>query len=174
MCFVNILLITILQDFVFYAPRLRINKRILALCMGNHELYMRRRKPDTIEVQQMKQQAKEERALKQAEQDRLNKVGFRSSLFSFLSLFVVIIRKSFQEMSAREQAEARQREAENQMQHMKDEMERAKRELMEAQNTIHNLESQLAQLQKVNNVRLLYNACVFMLIYLFHYCLCLG
>ena len=30
--------------------RLRINKRILTLCMGNHELYMRRRKPDTIEV----------------------------------------------------------------------------------------------------------------------------
>uniref|UniRef100_A0A671NAR2 Radixin n=1 Tax=Sinocyclocheilus anshuiensis TaxID=1608454 RepID=A0A671NAR2_9TELE len=46
-------------DFVFYAPRLRINKRILALCMGNHELYMRRRKPDTIEVQQMKAQAAE-------------------------------------------------------------------------------------------------------------------
>ncbi|NP_001298197.1 radixin-like [Biomphalaria glabrata] len=45
-------------DFVFYAPRLRINKRILALCMGNHELYMRRRKPDTIEVQQMKAQAR--------------------------------------------------------------------------------------------------------------------
>ena len=37
-------------DFIFFAPRLRINKRILALCMGNHELYMRRRKPDTIEV----------------------------------------------------------------------------------------------------------------------------
>ena len=64
-----------LQDFVFYAPRLRINKRILALCMGNHELYMRRRKPDTIEVQQMKQQARDERALKLAEQERLNKVG---------------------------------------------------------------------------------------------------
>ncbi|KAK7879613.1 hypothetical protein WMY93_033679 [Mugilogobius chulae] len=45
-------------DFVFYAPRLRINKRILSLCMGNHELYMRRRKPDTIEVQQMKAQAR--------------------------------------------------------------------------------------------------------------------
>uniref|UniRef100_A0A669BRI0 Moesin b n=1 Tax=Oreochromis niloticus TaxID=8128 RepID=A0A669BRI0_ORENI len=44
-------------DFVFYVPRLRINKRILALCMGNHDLYMRRRKPDTIEVQQMKAQA---------------------------------------------------------------------------------------------------------------------
>jgi len=41
-------------DFVFFASRVKINKRILALCMGNHELYMRRRKPDTIDVQQMK------------------------------------------------------------------------------------------------------------------------
>lgn len=55
------------QDFVFYAPRLRINKRILALCMGNHELYMRRRKPDTIEVQQMKAQAREEKNQKKME-----------------------------------------------------------------------------------------------------------
>uniref|UniRef100_A0A673BI81 Ezrin-like n=1 Tax=Sphaeramia orbicularis TaxID=375764 RepID=A0A673BI81_9TELE len=54
-------------DFVFYAPRLRINKRILQLCMGNHELYMRRRKPDTIEVQQMKAQAREEKQQKQME-----------------------------------------------------------------------------------------------------------
>lgn len=52
-------------DFVFFAPRVRINKRILALCMGNHELYMRRRKPDTIDVQQMKAQAREEKMAKQ-------------------------------------------------------------------------------------------------------------
>uniref|UniRef100_A0AAR2KYC4 FERM domain-containing protein n=1 Tax=Pygocentrus nattereri TaxID=42514 RepID=A0AAR2KYC4_PYGNA len=58
-------------DFVFYAPRLRINKRILALCMGNHELYMRRRKPDTIEVQQMKAQAKEEKNHKKMERAML-------------------------------------------------------------------------------------------------------
>uniref|UniRef100_A0A7N5ZRC7 FERM domain-containing protein n=1 Tax=Anabas testudineus TaxID=64144 RepID=A0A7N5ZRC7_ANATE len=59
------------DDFVFYAPRLRINKRILALCMGNHELYMRRRKPDTIEVQQMKAQAREEKHHKQMERAQL-------------------------------------------------------------------------------------------------------
>lgn len=59
--------LSVLQDFVFYAPRLRINKRILQLCMGNHELYMRRRKPDTIEVQQMKAQAREEKHQKQLE-----------------------------------------------------------------------------------------------------------
>lgn len=35
--------------------------------MGNHELYMRRRKPDTIEVQQMKAQAREEKQQKQME-----------------------------------------------------------------------------------------------------------
>uniref|UniRef100_A0A8C5BUY6 Radixin n=1 Tax=Gadus morhua TaxID=8049 RepID=A0A8C5BUY6_GADMO len=58
-------------DFVFYAPRLRINKRILALCMGNHELYMRRRKPDTIEVQQMKAQARDEKQQKQMERAQL-------------------------------------------------------------------------------------------------------
>ena len=49
-------------DFVFYAPRLRINRRVLSLCMGNHELYMRRRKTDSIEVQQMKAQAQEEKS----------------------------------------------------------------------------------------------------------------
>ena len=61
------------QDFVFFAPRLRINKRVLALCMGNHELYMRRRKDDTIEVQQMKAQAKEEKHAKQMERAQLAK-----------------------------------------------------------------------------------------------------
>ncbi|CAH1226538.1 RDX [Branchiostoma lanceolatum] len=58
-------------DFQFFAPRLRINKRILALCMGNHELYMRRRKADTIEVQQMKAQAREEKHQKQMERAEL-------------------------------------------------------------------------------------------------------
>lgn len=56
---------------MFIAPRLRINKRILALCMGNHELYMRRRKPDTIEVQQMKAQAKEEKDARLLERAQL-------------------------------------------------------------------------------------------------------
>ncbi|XP_076605414.1 ezrin a [Chaetodon auriga] len=59
------------NDFIFYAPQLRVNKGILQLCMGNHEMYTRRRKPDTIEVQQMKAQAKEERLQKKIERDQL-------------------------------------------------------------------------------------------------------
>ena len=41
--------------------------------MGNHELYMRRRKPDTIEVQQMKAQAREEKIIKQQEKIKKEK-----------------------------------------------------------------------------------------------------
>ncbi|XP_028293438.1 ezrin a [Gouania willdenowi] len=58
-------------EFIFYVPRLGINKRIMQLCTGNHELYMRRRKPDSIEVQQMKAQAREERLQKKMDRDQL-------------------------------------------------------------------------------------------------------
>jgi len=39
--------------------------QILQLCIGNHNLFMRRRRLDSLEVQQMKTQAREERAHKQ-------------------------------------------------------------------------------------------------------------
>lgn len=88
-------------DFVFIAPRLRINKRILALCMGNHELYMRRRKPDTIEVQQMKAQAREEKLARKEERDKLRK-----------------------EIEARQAAEKKQMEYYERLQQMTNEMEK--------------------------------------------------
>lgn len=55
------------KDLVLYAPRLHLNKSVMQLCTGSHEQYMRRHKPDTIEVQQMKAQAKEERLQKKME-----------------------------------------------------------------------------------------------------------
>lgn len=76
-------------DFVFFAPRVRINKRILALCMGNHELYMRRRKPDTIDVQQMKAQAREEKQAKQ--QQRYVSVKL-FDICIYLILFITAVR----------------------------------------------------------------------------------
>ncbi|EDV24958.1 uncharacterized protein TRIADDRAFT_25177, partial [Trichoplax adhaerens] len=54
-------------DFNFYVPRVKLNKHILALCMGNHELFIRRRKPDTVEIQQMKTTAKDLRNAKRSE-----------------------------------------------------------------------------------------------------------
>ncbi|KAL7019533.1 hypothetical protein ACKWTF_011144 [Chironomus riparius] len=60
-------------NFIFYSTKLRMNKLILDLCIGNHELFMRRRKPDTIEIQQMKAQAKEEKQRRQIERNKLSK-----------------------------------------------------------------------------------------------------
>jgi len=111
-------------NFVFFAPRLRINKRILTLCMGNHELYMRRRKPDTIEVQQMKAQNKEEKMAKQQEREKLQR-----------------------EIAAREKAERIQAEYEDRLKRMKAEMETRQKELLDAQTTIKQLEEQLKETQ---------------------------
>lgn len=42
--------------------------------MGNHELYMRRRKPDSMEVQQMKAAAKEAKLRRQYERNLLERL----------------------------------------------------------------------------------------------------
>ncbi|XP_055381868.1 moesin/ezrin/radixin homolog 1 isoform X3 [Condylostylus longicornis] len=112
-------------DFIFFAPRVRINKRILALCMGNHELYMRRRKPDTIDVQQMKAQAREEKNAKQQEREKLQIA-----------------------LAARERAEKKQQEYEDRLKQMQEDMEKSQRDLLEAQDMIRRLEDQLKQLQQ--------------------------
>ncbi|CAG5090828.1 Similar to Moe: Moesin/ezrin/radixin homolog 1 (Aedes aegypti) [Cotesia congregata] len=111
-------------DFVFFAPRVKINKRILVLCMGNHELYMRRRKPDTIDVQQMKAQARDEKIAKQQQREKLQL-----------------------EIAARERAEKKQLEYEERLRSMSEEMDRRQAELNEAQEIIRRLEDQLKQLQ---------------------------
>jgi len=104
-------------DFVFYAPRLRINKRILALCMGNHELYMRRRKPDTIEVQQMKAQAREEKLGKQLERAQLQR-----------------------EIAAREEAQREKKELEEKLKNYEENSKKAQEELIRAQQNQQDLE----------------------------------
>eukprot|EP00096_Caligus_rogercresseyi_P002211 TRINITY_DN1428_c0_g1_i2.p1 TRINITY_DN1428_c0_g1~~TRINITY_DN1428_c0_g1_i2.p1 ORF type:complete len:514 (-),score=225.17 TRINITY_DN1428_c0_g1_i2:395-1936(-) len=58
-------------NFTFYSKKLRMNKLILDLCIGNHDLFMRRRKPDPMDVQQMKAQAKEEKMRRQIERSKL-------------------------------------------------------------------------------------------------------
>ncbi|XDV21405.1 hypothetical protein PO909_026505 [Leuciscus waleckii] len=57
--------------FKFNSSKLKVNKLILQLCIGNHDLFIRRRRVDSLEVQQMKMQAREEKARKQMERQRL-------------------------------------------------------------------------------------------------------
>lgn len=54
-------------DFVFNVSFITTNKRILALSMGNHELYMRRRRSEPVEIVQMKAEVRRERKLKREE-----------------------------------------------------------------------------------------------------------
>jgi merlin len=59
------------QNVIFFSQKAKINKLILDLCMGNHDMFMKRRKPDTMEIQQMKAQAKEEKQRRQIERNKL-------------------------------------------------------------------------------------------------------
>ncbi|CAG2170059.1 unnamed protein product [Oppiella nova] len=58
--------------FAFYSSKTRMNKLILDLCIGNHDLFMRRRKPDSMELQQMKAQARDEKARRLKERQKLS------------------------------------------------------------------------------------------------------
>lgn len=99
-------------DFIFFAPKQRINKLILELCVGNHELFMRRRKPDSMEIQQMKSQAREEKARKQLDRTRLAR-----------------------EKQLREEAVREKEEMERRMLHLQEEVRIAQDSLMRSEET---------------------------------------
>ncbi|KAL7669489.1 hypothetical protein ACOME3_010144 [Neoechinorhynchus agilis] len=105
------------KDFVFYVQRLRINKRILALCIGNHTMYMERRRPESVEVQQMKAQAQEEREARKHERERV-----------------------LQEMELREQAERERNEMIEKVRAMEEEALRARQEIVERERLQKELE----------------------------------
>ncbi|XP_055337094.1 moesin/ezrin/radixin homolog 1-like [Paramacrobiotus metropolitanus] len=88
-----------IADVVYITLRHQISKRILALIMGNHELYMRRRQPDTVEIQQMKMTVKEEKLAQKQERERL-----------------------LREVQAREEAEREARNYQNQIRILQDEL----------------------------------------------------
>ncbi|KAF1762546.1 hypothetical protein GCK72_010808 [Caenorhabditis remanei] len=55
----------------FRSRETSIDSSILDLCIGTHNLYLRRRQPDTLEVQQMRSQAKEDKQRRSAEQAKM-------------------------------------------------------------------------------------------------------
>ncbi|KAJ7308980.1 hypothetical protein JRQ81_008262 [Phrynocephalus forsythii] len=59
------------EVFKFFSSQPKANKLIMQLFIGNHDLFMRRRRVEPIEIQQMKAQAREEKARKKVEHQRL-------------------------------------------------------------------------------------------------------
>ncbi|KAM8866204.1 merlin [Synchiropus picturatus] len=98
--------------FKFNSSRLRVNKLILQLCIGNHDLFMRRRRVDPLEVQQMKTQAREERARKRVERQLLQ-----------------------QEKRMREEAERARDELERRLLQLQDEAHMANEALLRSEQT---------------------------------------
>ncbi|KAL1492147.1 hypothetical protein ABEB36_012635 [Hypothenemus hampei] len=113
------------KNFIIITTNEKTSKQILNLGIGNHELYVRRRKPDSPEIARMKEKANEVRKTK-----------------------LVIREKYNSERLAREEAEKRETLYKQQLEDMRLEMERKQASLLEAERTIKRLQEQLEDLQK--------------------------
>lgn len=81
----------------FRAQNCLINASILDLCIGTHNLYLRRRQPDLLEIQQMKIQAREQRQKKQV---------IKLFCLKFIKLFIKMEQnRLLRERELRQQAE---------------------------------------------------------------------
>lgn len=54
-------------DFIFFTTEAKVSKHILNLGIGNHTLYIKRRKPEPPEITRMKEKAREIKKAKQAQ-----------------------------------------------------------------------------------------------------------
>jgi len=55
------------NDFIFFVENVAINEQIIQICIENHELYLRRRQPETEEIIKLRQEIHEERLKEQEE-----------------------------------------------------------------------------------------------------------
>ncbi|XP_050296970.1 moesin/ezrin/radixin homolog 1-like [Anthonomus grandis grandis] len=113
------------KNFVIITTNEKVSKQILNLGIGNHELYVRRRKPDTPEITRMKEKANEVRKTKLSIRQKYNS-----------------------ERLAREEAEKRETMYKQQLEDMRVEMERKQASLLEAEKTIRKLQEQLEDLKR--------------------------
>ncbi|KAL5477303.1 hypothetical protein EMCRGX_G024083 [Ephydatia muelleri] len=107
-------------DFVFYVSKTKVSDLIMQLCMGNHDLFMRQRRLDTMEVQQMKTQAKEEKARKLSERERLER-----------------------EKQARQEAEKKAMDLEERLRQLEEENRVAVQQRLESEKTIELLQEKV-------------------------------
>ncbi|VUZ44769.1 unnamed protein product [Hymenolepis diminuta] len=134
------------KEFFFLVDKTKTNKRILELCTGNHELYMRRRKTDSIEVQQMKIQAKEEREMRETEKQRLNEERLlrKENEQKLEELKAEMLKKEsdFAQMTAKMQA---YQNKVNELEAMLEQERKAREELQSNQNKLTKMNKQLAE-----------------------------
>ena len=118
-------------NFTFYSKKLKMNKLILDLCIGNHDLFMRRRKPDPMDVQQMKAQAKEEKHRRQIGMQHI----FCSTPYKFLTVFSTLAERSklAREKQLREDLEREKAALEQRLIQYQEELRIAKESLQQSE-----------------------------------------
>jgi len=104
------------------------NNQIYFLINGNHEMYMRRRRPDTLDVQQMKSERKDDDERKAKEKELLSR-----------------------EMAAREKAEQLRVKMEQKYKEMEERMVKKEEEVKEKDRKIKELEEQLNALREAKD-----------------------
>merc|ERR1719430_211745 len=114
--------------FIGICRKPKMSKKIYELASGNHEMYMRRRRPDTLEVQQMKAQKRDDEAARAKEKAELSK-----------------------QIAARAKAEQMREEMEAKYKEMEANMKKRESELEEANENIRRLEEQLRELREAKD-----------------------
>merc|ERR1712106_740734 len=114
--------------FVGMCRKPKMSKKIYELASGNHEMYMRRRRPDTLEVQQMKAQKRDDETARAKDKAELSK-----------------------EVAARAKAEQMREEMETKYKEMEANMKKRESELEEANENIKRLEEQLRELREAKD-----------------------
>jgi len=114
--------------FIGICRKPKMSKKIYELASGNHEMYMRRRRPDTLEVQQMKAQKRDDEAARAKEKAELSK-----------------------QIAARAKAEQMREEMEAKYKEMEANMKKRESELEEANENIKRLEEQLRELREAKD-----------------------
>jgi len=114
--------------FTVSCTKPKMNQEIYNLATGNHEMYKRRRRPDTLEVQQMKSQKRDEEEARAKEKALLSR-----------------------EMVARQKAEKMRLEMEAKYKEMEEKMKRKEEELQEKDEKIKELEEQLRELREAKD-----------------------
>ncbi|KAK9884776.1 hypothetical protein WA026_009006 [Henosepilachna vigintioctopunctata] len=112
-------------DFTFFTVSGRTSKQILNLGVGNHQLYVRRRKPEAPEIARLREKAMSVREMRAKHKDKLNF-----------------------ERNAREASMRREVEYKRQLKKMQLELEQSRQHLQEANQIIQQLQNQLQELHQ--------------------------
>merc|ERR1712013_506661 len=123
--------------FIGICRKPKMSKKIYELASGNHEMYMRRRRPDTLEVQQMKAQKRDDEAARAKEKAELSKQ--------------IAARAKAEQM--REEMEAKYKEMEANMKKRESELEEAKNlEAEEKQRMEEEIKLKQDEIEEVRNL----------------------